>query len=317
MKMMKNKSCILLLLASCLLVLLTSCYGDHPQQEERHYGVNYNFVVKADSISLLRQEPEELMSELPTDTFAVKKDAQLVVADIRALENDPVDSIWVQVATEESEFGWIHESLLLPAVVPDDPISQFISFFSDTHILFSLFFVVVIGFAYSLRSLLRRQSYIVHINDVDSFYPTLLTLVVAFAATFYASIQMFAPDVWRHFYYNPTLNPFAVPLLLAVFLFSVWSMFIVALAAADDVRKLLLPGEALLYLVSLMGVCAVDYIIFSITTLYYIGYLLLVAYTLFCLRSYNVRHRRRYICGHCGKKIRNKGRCPYCGVENL
>ena len=332
------KACLMKILSVFLLLFLVSCYGNAPQSSEalpedvadtivvgdslsfksgRHYSVNYNFVVKADSIILLRQQPEELAAEFPADSFSVAKGAHLVVADIRLLDGVGTDSVWVQVATEQSDFGWIHESCLLPLVVPDDPISQFISFFSDTHILVSLFIVIIIGFVYLMRGFLRHQSYIVHFNDIESFYPTLLMLIVAFAATFYASIQMFAPDAWRHFYYHPTLNPFAVPPLLTVFLVSVWSMFIVALAAADDVRRQLTVGESLTYLAGLAGMCAVNYIVFSITTLYYVGYLLLAGYTTYCLRSYNVNHRWRYVCGHCGRKMRDKGRCPYCGVENL
>ena len=331
------KACLMKILSVFLLLFLVSCYGNAPQSSEalpedvadtvvvgdslsfksgRHYSVNYNFVVKADSIILLRQQPEELAAELAADSFSVAKGAHLVVADIRLLDGVGTDSVWVQVATEQSDFGWIHESSLLPLVVPDDPISQFISFFSDTHVLFSLVFVIVVAFAYGVRHMSRRRSSIVLFNDIGSFYPTLLTLLVAFAATFYASIQNFAPDVWRHFYYNPTLNPFSVPLLLAVFLCSVWLMLLVGLAAVDDVRKELPLDEAVMYLVSLAGFCAVDYIVFSITALYYIGYLLLVAYTLFCLYSYHVNHRCRYVCGNCGKKIRSKGTCPYCGTEN-
>ena len=48
--------------------------------------------------------------------------------------------------------------------------------------------------------------------------------------------------------------------------------------------RLALPsGEAMVYLMGLGGICAVDYIVFSITTLYYIGYFLLVAYFIFSL----------------------------------
>ena len=319
-------------------LLLTACYSDSPRRSEalpeqgsdslpvsdtltfsstHHYSVNYNFVVKADSVPLLRQQPEEQMSELMTDSFSVRRGEPLVVADVRTIPNDSIDSVWVQVATVDSEFGWIHESELLPAVVPDDPISQFISFFSDTHILISLIIIILLMFGYTMRHLLRQNAHLVFLNDIDSFYPTLLALIVAVAATLYAAIQMFAPDVWRHFYYHPTLNPFSVPLLLGVFLSTVWAMLIVGLAAADDVRRQLPLGDALMYLAGLGGVCAVEYIVFSITTLYYIGYVLLVVYVYACLRYYDSHYNPRFLCGHCGRKIRNKGRCPYCGTVNV
>ena len=45
-----------MLLALCFLsVLCASCYNKK-YSEGRHYDVNYNFVVKSDSIELLRQQ---------------------------------------------------------------------------------------------------------------------------------------------------------------------------------------------------------------------------------------------------------------------
>lgn len=284
---------------------------------EHHYSFNYNFVVKADSMILLRQQPEEKVVDLQTDSFVVVKDEHLVVADIRIIPTDSIDSVWVQVATEMSDFGWIHESLLLPSVVPDDPISQFISTFSDKHLLFFLIIVALIASIYLWRTIVRSNSHIVHFNDIDSFYPTLLTLIVASSATLYASIQNFAPDMWRHFYFNPTLNPFSVPGILSVFLFSVWALLIIGLTVVDDVRNHLPIGEAILYLGGLAGVCAVDYVIFSITSLYYVGYLLLIAYVFFAIRQYYNQNHKYFLCGNCGGKIRKKGRCPHCGATNL
>ena len=92
-------------------------------------------------------------------------------------------------------------------------------------------------------------------------------------------------------------------------------MLIVAIAAFDDVRHKLPAGEAIIYLGSLASVCAVDYIVFSITTLYYIGYPLLVAYIWFALYRHS-HNRSRYICGNCGHVLHRKGRCPYCGAWN-
>lgn len=284
---------------------------------EHHYSFNYNFVVKADSMILLRQQPEEKVVDLQTDSFVVVKDEHLVVADIRIIPTDSIDSVWVQVATEMSDFGWIHESQLLPSVVPDDPISQFISTFSDKHLLFFLIIVALIASIYLWRTIVRSNSHIVHFNDIDSFYPTLLTLIVASSATLYASIQNFAPDMWRHFYFNPTLNPFSVPGILSVFLFSVWALLIIGLTVVDDVRNHLPIGEAILYLGGLAGVCAVDYVIFSITSLYYVGYLLLIAYVFFAIRQYYHQNHKYFLCGNCGGKIRKKGRCPHCGATNL
>lgn len=278
------------LILSVLTLSLTGCY--HKEYSAgRHYSFNYNFVVKADSIELLRQQPEELASDLLTDSFMVKKGTHLVVADFRMMPNDTIDSVWVQLATQNAEFGWTHESELLPAVVPDDPISQFISTFSDQHVLYSLIVVILIALLYLLFKVNRHNAHIVHFNDIDSFYPALLAVIVAVAATFYASLQLFAPELWQQFYYHPTLNPFSVPGLLSVFLLSVWAIIIVGVAVLDDIRGKLPFGETLLYLGGLAAVCAVNYIVFSITTLWYVGYALLVAYVVFAVKMYSRRHR--------------------------
>ncbi len=317
-----------------MITLLSGCYHDRSfrpvssrtNTEEQsdsmrffnrhHYSVNYNFVVKADSLILLKQQPEELINRMLTDTVKVYKHDRLVVAEIRMIPADSIDSVWVQVARDQDTFGWIRESSLLPSVVPDDPISQFISTFSDTHTLVFLIVISVISVAYLMRTMFKRNAKIVHFNDISSFYPTLFAIIVASSATFYSSIQLFAPETWRHFYFHPTLNPFVVPPLLAVFLVSVWAIIIVGLATLDTIRHSLPTGDAILYVCGLAGVCAVDYIVFSITTLYYIGYPLFAAYLFFALRMYSRHSGRTYICGNCGAIISEKGRCPVCGTMN-
>ena len=167
---------------------------------------------------------------------------------------------------------------------PDDPISQFIDMFSNIHLLVFLAFCVVTGAVYGLRRLMRKGCKIVHFNDIPSFYPTALCLLIASSAVLYSSIQLFGPETWRHFYYHPSLNPFALPFWLGVFIIGVWAIIIVAIATVDDVTRMLPLGEAFLYLIGLAAVCAVCYVVFSITTLYYIGYPLLIAYFIFAFR---------------------------------
>lgn len=156
---------------------------------------------------LIKQQPEEFVNHLPIDSFAVMKHCLLVVSDIRIIPQDRVDSVWIQLATEDNVFGWIHESNMLSKVVPDDPISQFIMVFSNTHLLIFLIVFVLIGVSYLVKKIFTRNAPIVHFNDIDSPYPTALVLMVSLSAAFYATIQTYMPEVWRHFYFHPTLNP--------------------------------------------------------------------------------------------------------------
>ena len=281
-----------------------------------HYTQNYNFLVRVDSMPIIAQLPAEAISDMPVDTLLVYKADHLVVADITTVPVDTIDSVWVKVARDQLTAGWIHERDLLLAVSPDDPISEFIDFFSDAHLLIFLALVVVVVAAYVIRKLMRRQAKLVHFNDIVSFYPTLLCLLVAASATLYSSIQLFAPEKWRHFYYHPTLNPYAVPLLLGVFLVLVWSLLIVAIAVLDDVHRQLPFGEMILYMLGLGATCAVVYVVFSVFTLYYIGYPLFFAYVVFALWRYFSQPRPRYQCGRCGGLLYKKGTCPHCGALN-
>ena len=304
-------------LIACLSLLLVSCYNQGPitsdawnlteQQLDsisfyttHHYTQGYNFVVSRDSLKILEQQSEmmpvpdilsaEMMAGDETmpmlslvDSVTLHRHEHLVVADIRTIPTDSIDSVWVKVARDQLTQGWVRESDLLKAVSPDDPISQFIDFFSDAHLLIFLGLCVIIGGVYGLRRLMRKGAKIVHFNDIPSFYPTLLCLLVASSAVMYSSIQLFEPESWRHFYYHPSLNPYALPWHLGLFMTFVWAIIIVAIATLEDVRHHLPLGEAFLYLGGLAGVVAVDYVIFSITTLYYIGYPLLVVYIIFAI----------------------------------
>ena len=326
-----NKASLLLFL---LVLLCSSCYHQNTKninenlldsvgqndsshfKATHHYSSNYNFVVKADSLVLSKQQPEETLSHLQEDSLVVYKNDHLVVADIRIMSADSIDSVWVQVARDQQTFGWIHESKLLPNVVPDDPISLFISTFSDIHLLVFLVIIVLISVYYIMRKLLSASLPIVHLRDINSIYPTLLVLLVATSATFYASIQLFAPQVWHHFYFHPTLNPFSVPLPLNLFLLSVWAILLIGLAAIDDVRHLLPLGDAVLYLCGLAAVCAVNYIIFSVSTLYYIGYPLLIVYVYWAIKRYIKMPRIKFVCGNCGMPLERSRRCKHCGALN-
>jgi len=250
--------------------------------------------VKADSIIMVKQQPEEVLTRMHTDTLAVYEGNHVAVAEIRILPNDSVDSVWVQIARDQQTIGWLHEQTLLSSVVPDDPISQFIKTFSDVHLVMFLTVICVIAVVYLLRTATKRKAHIVHLNDIPTLYPTLLALTVAAGAVVYASLRLFANDTWEHFYYHPTLNPLIVPPALGVFLACVWAMVIIALAAIDVVRNILPPADALLYLCGLAAVCAMNYIIFTFATLYYIGYPLFIAYAVYAVWTYFKRFGALY-----------------------
>ena len=302
---MRSRS--LLYIVFCLL-FLTACYNRGQQSPDawdltehqldsisfsttHHYTQNYNFMVTANRLPLA-----DALPDMAFDTLYVVRGDRVVVADIQKVPADTIDSVWVKVAHDQITQGWIRESELLQGVSPA--------------------ICVLVAGAYAVRKLLRRRAYIVHFHDIDSAYPALLCVLIAMSATLYASIQMFGAESWRHYYFHPSLNPFALPLHLGLFVASVWAIIIMAVAVLDDVRHQLPTFDALLYLSGLTAVCAVIYVVFTIFTLYYVGYLLLMAYIAFAVWCYQRHPHYPYRCGQCGGKMKKKGTCPHCGAVN-
>lgn len=122
---------ILPILFTVVVLMLSSCYQHRPVLKRghntpltertidslsffqtHHYTNNYNFVVRADSLVLLRQLPEEEVAGMNTDSFCVYKGDHVVVADIKMVPADSIDSVWVQLANDTSAFGWTHEKTI-------------------------------------------------------------------------------------------------------------------------------------------------------------------------------------------------------------
>ena len=306
--------CRMNVLTFSLLMLLvftfSSCY--HGRLQTQGPSLGYNFIVRGDSMVLSCQSPDEL----PFDSVTIYPNDRVVVAEYITIDNAEENCVWVKVARDQLTQGWIPEKTLLDNVDPDDPISQFISMFSNTKLLIFLALLVCVVAVYGLGLLNKRKAYIVHIRDISSAFPTLLALSVATSATLYATIQHFAEEDWKHFFYYPSLNPFSLPLLLSLFLISVWVILILAIAAVDDTIRKLPTADAVLYFCGLAAVCGMNYVVFTVSTLYYVGYALLPAYAFYSLVRYRKHSYHRYLCGNCGAEMTRKGVCSQCGMMN-
>ena len=309
---------MLKLLPLLLSLLLSSCYNRI--SDAGLYEVNDNFVVTADTLHLQAQQPLHNMP-MPMDGYAdslfILRGEELVVAQITVIPEDTIDSVWVKVAHDQMVMGWTHERELLSGVVPDDPISRFIYVFSLRHL---PFFVCLIALALALivaRGVRHARSRVFLLNDIASVYPTLLTVVLGGAAVLYAHIQRFEPDMWVSFYYHPTLNPFSLPVLLGLFVSLFWLILILSMAVADEVLAQLPLGEAMLYLLTLLGMCMCLYTLFSLAAFYWAGVVLYGVYVVVALYRFCRHFRPRYVCGQCGCKMHSLGKCPHCGADNV
>ena len=100
---MKKKWTIQILCMLGILLMFSSCYHRRAHHQmhaamveysnkqldsisfstTHHYTNKFNFLVFKDSLELIAQQPEEFLSNLPIDSFAVQKNCLLVVTDIR------------------------------------------------------------------------------------------------------------------------------------------------------------------------------------------------------------------------------------------
>ncbi len=276
---------------------------------EHHFTLNTNFQVMSDSLLLEQLPVKEKFKK-------VKEGDIIVVAEFMNVPADSIDSTWVKVARDQDTQGWIRKNDLLKQVTPKDSISQFINLFSRGHGIYFLVICILFVALFFIRALQRKQIRLVYFNDIDSIFPMLLCLLMAFSATLYGSIQTFVPETWEHFYFNPSLNPFKLPLLLAIFITSIWAIIITALATLDDLFRQVKIYTALFYLAGLASICILCYLFFIYTTSFYIGYLFLILMTYFFIKRILAGNFYKYRCGKCGAKLRDKGECPHCGAIN-
>lgn len=277
---------------------------------ERHYTWNANLLVRADSVDLEAWPVKGRYNR-------VYKGDRVVVAEFAIHPADSVDSVWVKLAHSEQVQGWIQECDLIRDFVPDDSISEAIYLFSDTHLSYFIIIFALCVVVWLVRAFHLKRWQVMSFNEIDSVYPLLLCLLVAISATVYESMQVFVPETWQHYYYNPTLSPLKVPFVLALFLTCLWLIVVVLLAVVDVLFRQLPVASAFSYLLGLASACIVCYFFFIWTTRFYIGYLLLLTFVIFFI--YRVRRsfaQLRYRCGRCGGLLRQKGVCPHCGAVN-
>lgn len=299
-----------------LTLMLSSCY--YQAEDATLYVIGDNFELSVDSLSLQSNQP---LHNLPIDTVCEQLNVYygdpLVVAETLVIPEDSVDSVWVKLARDQFTMGWVHQRDFFESVVPDDPISQFIHLFSIRHLgYFAILFAIsLLALLYQVFS--RKRPHVFYLRDILSPYPTFLLITLAVSALLYAGIQHYVPETWVLYYYHPTLNPFGLPPILSLFLCSVWMLLILAIATIEEVYRLLPAGEAVLYLLSLLGCCILCYLVFTLAALSSgASYFLFVLFILILALRYFRDFRARFLCGSCGKRLQRLGKCPHCGAEN-
>jgi len=320
--MMKGKSIILL---TALLFSLVSCEYPKPVFTEEmtketkdslnylyeyHFTLDTNFEVLADSINLAclpLQDCENM----------VYQGDRVVVAEIHADTLLPRDSVLIKLAHSQEIQGWVYLKDIRPYFLPVNDISNAIHIFKDTHVIYFLVILALFIIAIIVRAFRKQQLRMIYFNDIGSTYPLFLCLLMAFSATLYETMQLFYPETWEHFYYNPTLSPFEVPFILSVQIVCFWLFWVTFIAALTEAFRLLNADNALFYILGLASALVLSYFGFIYGTRFYIGYVFLAAFIgLFLYRTVQLMKATHYRCGKCGHPLQHKGVCPHCGAIN-
>lgn len=350
---------LLVLATSCLCA--ASCVYDTPELPQawgysdphtpdslsfvstHHYWIGYNFQA-LDSLVLQTAAPNKESADyatLPQEKVCIAPGERLAVAQIVCLPGEKSDSLYLKVASDGQRQGWMLEKELLSKVVPTDPISKAIRFFSQKGLPLAGACLVV---ALILRLLLSRGTIIrppLPLLPTASFYPALLLLCVATSATLYGSIRAWRPEDWAEFYFHPSLNPLDPELspLMGCFLGSCWAVVLAALAAADDLRARLWGARAVAVGISLLGGCIALHLVFRLATPSRLSFFLLPLLFIFVLWVHAWGKKRVLLCGACSKEIFREPKkrakktegpqsessleapqegllCPHCGALN-
>lgn len=328
----------------CGVLLLTACHypqkGDawssYGQKEvdsadfrtHHHYWKGFNFVT-TDSFHINSRAPFEPQLTYVSDSVkTVLPHRLLIVEDIDADMTDTSNTFWIKIAALDSRdfnpqtgkimTGWVSEPELLSHTVPDTPISKFIHGFSNARLKFILSCIGLAIAVYLLQTVRRKHIHMVHFNDIGSFYPTLLCLLVSGTAVLYQSMQVYVPDTWVEYYYHPVLNPLTPDLapIIALFISAVWALILVSVAVFDDLLRRPDFTDAFSYLLGLASVCMVLYLFFTTAVPLLLAYPLLAVYWAFAIHRYRKGRSPRYLCGNCGAPLAHLGKCPRCGMIN-
>ena len=325
-----------LLLAACHYPQKGDAWSSYGQQKvdsaefrtHHHYWKGFNFVA-TDSLHICSRAPFEPQLAYVSDSLrTVRPHNLLIVEDIQTDTTDTAGTFWVRIAALSSRdfnpqagkitTGWVREQELLAHTVPDTPISKFIHGFSNARLKFILTCIGLAIVGYFLQTVRRKHIHMVHFNDIGSFYPTLLCMLVSGTAVLYQSMQVYVPDTWVEYYFHPVLNPLTPDLapIIALFISAVWALILVSVAVFDDLLRRPDFTDAFSYLLGLASVCMVLYIFFTTAVPPLLAYPLLAVYWVFAIRRYRAGRCPRYLCGNCGAPLEHVGRCPRCGMIN-
>ncbi len=294
---------------------LTSCHYYRPNQDyllpakegmvdsisfnaNYHYWKGFKFQT-VDTLFLKLKDANSL------STFVVNVDTILpgtsvVVADIvvqpplpvdeisDSTQKTPSDSLWISVVQSAEHHGWLSEKSLRERAIPDDPISIFIYRFSGWRTAAAIIFVIIVAVSYFA---IRRKDHAKVVRNIvealTSPYAVMMTCAAGILGMVYGFLESNAPDAWQHFFYHPTINPFAegIPFVLRLFVAMIWINLVLAVAAFDDVRCRMYLSKAIPQILIVYATSLIVYVVVAFTSNLYVGPAVLAVYAFWAIRN--------------------------------
>lgn len=258
--------------------------------ETHHYNTGTNFILMSDSLTLLLHPggwPDNM--ETTTDSCVLKEGDDFVVTEIYRPDNHEdlgIDSVWLCVASDGIHLGWVAETEMLAKSSPVSPISQFIYTFSDTHLYVFIVLIVLMAVFIGYSKYKHMLLWFVHFRDATSLYPCAFTITMATASMIYSTLQKFFPEVWVTYYFNPSLNPFTQPVLVSLFLVSLWLSVLFLLSVVFDLVDKIPFFQMVSYTLSLVCLGCIIYLVLTFSVPYYIGYVFYSLYVFFSVSRF-------------------------------
>ena len=145
-------------------------------------------------------------------------------------------------------------------------------FFSDTHLYVFIVLIVLMAVFIGYSKYKHMLLWFVHFRDASSLYPCAFTITMATASMIYSTLQKFFPEVWVTYYFNPSLNPFTQPVLVSLFLVSLWLSVLFLLSVVFDLVDKIPFFQMVSYTLSLVCLGCIIYLVLTFSVPYYIGY---------------------------------------------
>ena len=261
-----------------------------------HYNVGYNFACAADSMPLLpAPEGMTLNTDYPLEDATLYEDDDFVIIEIfrkTITDTTTVDSIWLRVGSDGIPLGWVSENAMLRCATPTDPISRFMASCSrhDNGIRWVTSCLILLILAY--LTFYARKHPLPLKDSMKSVYIWLFWITISSAGAALGTMTTLMPEVWRYFYFYPSLNPLGQPPMLALYISLVWLSLTLYIAIFFDLKDKMSFGRMLTTLAISATIGIWSYITLPAIKPFYLECICYAVFVMTCVWLIVRKHRK-------------------------